>query len=213
MSQSINLYKQINAQISETGYIITQYDQLSSLSLRQQRIYCQGPQAAGEEKYCQRVSMTCMAATDPLPPSVFYIVDGNLNSAHQNIHTGSHADCPQSCVAFSDLAGGKQLLVIAALSNYLSLSPKQLPRYKNFNGTIHELGQNQYLVSGEVSVIDRNTIEITELPVRTWTQVLLSLPFHLQVNCSPYEELEYVIMVTGYNEMKMVVVHVGSNAL
>ena len=36
---------------------------------------------------------------------------------------------------------------------------------------IHELGQNQYLVSGEVSVIDRNTIEITELPVRTWTQV------------------------------------------
>ncbi|XP_074542772.1 DNA topoisomerase 2-beta isoform X2 [Halichoeres trimaculatus] len=45
-----------------------------------------------------------------------------------------------------------------------------LPSYKNFNGVIHELGQNQYLVSGEVSVIDRNTIEITELPVRTWTQ-------------------------------------------
>lgn len=36
---------------------------------------------------------------------------------------------------------------------------------------IHELGQNQYLVSGEISVIDSNTIEITELPVRTWTQV------------------------------------------
>ncbi|XP_041664909.1 DNA topoisomerase 2-beta isoform X2 [Cheilinus undulatus] len=45
-----------------------------------------------------------------------------------------------------------------------------LPSYKNFRGVIHELGQNQYLVSGEVSVIDRNTIEITELPVRTWTQ-------------------------------------------
>ncbi|XP_034561189.1 DNA topoisomerase 2-beta isoform X2 [Notolabrus celidotus] len=47
---------------------------------------------------------------------------------------------------------------------------QMLPSYKNFKGTIHELGQNQYLVSGEVSVIDRNTIEITELPVRTWTQ-------------------------------------------
>lgn len=47
----------------------------------------------------------------------------------------------------------------------------QLPSYKNFKGVIHELGQNQYLVSGEVSVIDKNTIEITELPVRTWTQV------------------------------------------
>ncbi|MBN3325670.1 TOP2B topoisomerase, partial [Atractosteus spatula] len=45
-----------------------------------------------------------------------------------------------------------------------------LPSYKNFKGTIHELGQNQYLVSGEVSVLDKNTIEITELPVRTWTQ-------------------------------------------
>lgn len=40
---------------------------------------------------------------------------------------------------------------------------------------IHELGQNQYLVSGEVSVIDKNTIEVTELPVRTWTQVPVEL--------------------------------------
>ncbi|XP_072226681.1 DNA topoisomerase 2-beta isoform X2 [Leuresthes tenuis] len=45
-----------------------------------------------------------------------------------------------------------------------------LPSYKNFKGLIHELGQNQYLVSGEVLVIDKNTIEITELPIRTWTQ-------------------------------------------
>ncbi|XP_061597159.1 DNA topoisomerase 2-beta [Cololabis saira] len=45
-----------------------------------------------------------------------------------------------------------------------------LPRYKNFKGVINEVGQNQFLVSGEVLVIDKNTIEITELPVRTWTQ-------------------------------------------
>ncbi|XP_031441565.1 LOW QUALITY PROTEIN: DNA topoisomerase 2-beta [Clupea harengus] len=45
-----------------------------------------------------------------------------------------------------------------------------LPSYKNFKGIIHELGQNQFLMSGEVSVLDKNTIEITELPVRTWTQ-------------------------------------------
>ncbi|XP_076865882.1 DNA topoisomerase 2-beta isoform X2 [Brachyhypopomus gauderio] len=45
-----------------------------------------------------------------------------------------------------------------------------LPSYKNFKGVIHELGQNQYVVSGEVSVLDKNTIEITELPIRTWTQ-------------------------------------------
>ncbi|XP_063778296.1 DNA topoisomerase 2-beta [Pseudophryne corroboree] len=46
-----------------------------------------------------------------------------------------------------------------------------LPSYKNFKGTIQEIGQNQYAVSGEVYVLDRNTVEITELPVRTWTQV------------------------------------------
>ena len=57
-------------------------------------------------------------------------------------------------------------------SYYVSSAlPNQLPRYKNFKGVIHELGQNQYLVSGEISVIDKNTVEITELPVRTWTQV------------------------------------------
>uniref|UniRef100_A0A3Q3W0Q3 Topo IIA-type catalytic domain-containing protein n=1 Tax=Mola mola TaxID=94237 RepID=A0A3Q3W0Q3_MOLML len=55
-----------------------------------------------------------------------------------------------------------------------------LPSYKNFKGVIHELGQNQYLVSGEVSVIDRNTIEITELPVRTWTQSIVKCESYIQ---------------------------------
>uniref|UniRef100_H3A5L4 DNA topoisomerase 2 n=1 Tax=Latimeria chalumnae TaxID=7897 RepID=H3A5L4_LATCH len=46
-----------------------------------------------------------------------------------------------------------------------------LPSYKSYKGIIHELGQNQYVVSGEIFVLDRNTVEITELPLRTWTQV------------------------------------------
>ncbi|XP_041462217.1 DNA topoisomerase 2-alpha-like isoform X1 [Lytechinus variegatus] len=46
-----------------------------------------------------------------------------------------------------------------------------IPSYKGFKGTIEELEANRFVVSGEVSVIDNNTIEITELPVRTWTQV------------------------------------------
>ncbi|KAL8175960.1 UNVERIFIED_CONTAM: DNA topoisomerase 2-alpha [Gekko kuhli] len=45
------------------------------------------------------------------------------------------------------------------------------PSYKNFKGTIDELGEKQYLVNGEVSILDSTTIEISELPVRTWTQV------------------------------------------
>ncbi|XP_053554372.1 DNA topoisomerase 2-alpha [Bombina bombina] len=45
-----------------------------------------------------------------------------------------------------------------------------LPSYKNFKGVIQELGPNQYIFNGEVSVLDTTTIEISELPVRTWTQ-------------------------------------------
>ncbi|KAG8566354.1 hypothetical protein GDO81_013196 [Engystomops pustulosus] len=45
-----------------------------------------------------------------------------------------------------------------------------LPSYKNFKGIIQELGPNQYIIHGEVSVLDSTTIEISELPVRTWTQ-------------------------------------------
>lgn len=36
---------------------------------------------------------------------------------------------------------------------------------------IQELGPNQYIINGEVSILDSTTIEISELPVRTWTQV------------------------------------------
>ncbi|XP_066443442.1 DNA topoisomerase 2-alpha [Eleutherodactylus coqui] len=45
-----------------------------------------------------------------------------------------------------------------------------LPSYKNFKGVIEGLGTNQYIINGEVSVLDATTIEISELPVRTWTQ-------------------------------------------
>uniref|UniRef100_A0A8C4TJ38 Topo IIA-type catalytic domain-containing protein n=1 Tax=Erpetoichthys calabaricus TaxID=27687 RepID=A0A8C4TJ38_ERPCA len=46
-----------------------------------------------------------------------------------------------------------------------------LPSFKNFKGTVLELGPNQYIISGEVSVLDSTTVEITELPAKTWTQI------------------------------------------
>ncbi|XP_060604745.1 DNA topoisomerase 2-alpha-like isoform X3 [Ruditapes philippinarum] len=45
-----------------------------------------------------------------------------------------------------------------------------LPSYKNFKGSIYQLIDNKYVVNGEVSIIDDQTVEITELPVRKWTQ-------------------------------------------
>ncbi|XP_045842178.1 DNA topoisomerase 2-alpha [Meles meles] len=45
-----------------------------------------------------------------------------------------------------------------------------LPSYKNFRGSVEELAPNQYVISGEVAILNSTTIEISELPVRTWTQ-------------------------------------------
>ncbi|TGZ52504.1 hypothetical protein CRM22_010616 [Opisthorchis felineus] len=45
-----------------------------------------------------------------------------------------------------------------------------LPSFRGFCGTIQELEANRYMIHGEVAVLDDDTIEITELPVRTWTQ-------------------------------------------
>jgi len=39
-----------------------------------------------------------------------------------------------------------------------------------FNGTIQEIDRQHYLVSGEVSVLSAHEIEISELPIRVWTQ-------------------------------------------
>nr|XP_003704530.2 PREDICTED: DNA topoisomerase 2 isoform X2 [Megachile rotundata] len=46
-----------------------------------------------------------------------------------------------------------------------------IPYYKNFKGTIESCGEYRYVISGEISVIGPDKVEITELPVGTWTQV------------------------------------------
>ena len=46
----------------------------------------------------------------------------------------------------------------------------QIPSYKNFKGGIEELDETRCIINGEVSIIDDTTIEINELPVKTWTQ-------------------------------------------
>lgn len=49
-----------------------------------------------------------------------------------------------------------------------------MPWYRGFNGTIEEVvsnkGQKSYVLSGVINQIDDTTLEITELPVKKWTQ-------------------------------------------
>lgn len=49
--------------------------------------------------------------------------------------------------------------------------PKHMvPWFKNFKGVIEELEANKYVLSGEISELSETKLEITELPIRTWTQ-------------------------------------------
>ncbi|KAG7161707.1 DNA topoisomerase 2-like [Homarus americanus] len=47
---------------------------------------------------------------------------------------------------------------------------KMKPWFKNFRGTIDELEHERYVVHGEIANIGQNQFEITELPIRVWTQ-------------------------------------------
>jgi len=44
------------------------------------------------------------------------------------------------------------------------------PWYKGFRGKIEKIDEGRYKVSGIINKIDETTLEITELPIRTWTQ-------------------------------------------
>lgn len=45
-----------------------------------------------------------------------------------------------------------------------------MPTYKNFTGTITQNDNQKYTVRGNIEVVDTKTVEITELPIGTWTQ-------------------------------------------
>ena len=46
----------------------------------------------------------------------------------------------------------------------------QQPWYKNFSGTIAHVEPQRYIAYGNVGRLSPTSVEITELPIRTWTQ-------------------------------------------
>jgi len=49
--------------------------------------------------------------------------------------------------------------------------PKEMnPWFKNFKGQIEKLEEQKFVVSGEIAEISETKLEITELPIRSWTQ-------------------------------------------
>jgi DNA topoisomerase II len=44
------------------------------------------------------------------------------------------------------------------------------PCFRGFKGTIEAIDTNRYVIHGVISILDECSVEITELPIRTWTQ-------------------------------------------
>ena len=44
------------------------------------------------------------------------------------------------------------------------------PFFKNFDGTIRFDGKNGYYIEGKATIHEDNMVDITELPVGTWTK-------------------------------------------
>lgn len=70
--------------------------------------------------------------------------------------------------------------IVAAIRNRIHssssvpINPKGklvLPWWRGFGGNVSKEGDHKYLSQGIYNIIDENTLEITELPVGTWTKV------------------------------------------
>lgn len=70
--------------------------------------------------------------------------------------------------------------------------PERLqPWYKNFTGSIEAVGGTRYFTNGNVAILGDNKIEITELPIGTWTQ--------------PYKENVLEVLLHGSEKVKPVI--------
>lgn len=49
------------------------------------------------------------------------------------------------------------------------------PWYRGFEGTIAKEGTNKFRISGVIEKLDETTIEIVELPIKSWTQTYKEL--------------------------------------
>ena len=45
-----------------------------------------------------------------------------------------------------------------------------MPSFKGFKGSIEQIDASRYVVNGEAAITQSNGVEISELPIKTWTQ-------------------------------------------
>ena len=76
------------------------------------------------------------------------------------------------------------------LMNYETPEPMK-PWFKGFRGEIDQVESSRFVVNGEIAELDSNKIEITELPIRTWTQ--------------SYKESVMEVMATGTDKTPQII--------
>eukprot|EP00096_Caligus_rogercresseyi_P005023 TRINITY_DN1980_c0_g1_i2.p1 TRINITY_DN1980_c0_g1~~TRINITY_DN1980_c0_g1_i2.p1 ORF type:complete len:1518 (+),score=657.25 TRINITY_DN1980_c0_g1_i2:186-4739(+) len=71
------------------------------------------------------------------------------------------------------------------------------PWFKHFKGTIEGIGENKYVVNGEIANLSDTKLEVTELPIRTWTQNYKESVMEPMLNGN---EKNHTSLITDYKE-------------
>ena len=100
----------------------------------------------------------------PVEPEFYCpIIPMILVNGSKGIGTGFSTDIPQY----------KPQTIINYLFNKLKGKEVDsidfIPFYRGFNGSIEKISNNKFLIKGKYKIISSNTVQITELPVGTWT--------------------------------------------
>lgn len=74
--------------------------------------------------------------------------------------------------------------------------PKPLkPWYKNFKGTVESCGHQKFITSGEIAITGEDQLEITELPIGTWTQAYKENVLELMLHGELFQYLSFCVFV------------------
>jgi len=99
----------------------------------------------------------------PIEPECYYpILPMILVNGAQGLGTGYSTNVPMY----------NPLDIVKYIKAYIcgQPTPKLVPWYRGFKGSITEISKNSYRTKGKYEIVDDVTIRITELPIDTWTE-------------------------------------------
>ena len=121
------------------------------------------------EWYCPILPMVLVNGADGIGTGYSTkIPNFDVREIVRNLKKMLAGEVPDEMVSVVVVVGDVDLIVM--VHDVVVVVVQQTPSYKNFTGTVTQVDSTKFSVVGNIEVIDARTLEITELPVGTWTQ-------------------------------------------